>query len=345
MQYVYIREISGMSRRQSITCGVPQGSILGPLLFLLYVNDIFVNASHMDMILFADDTNLLIQDSSIVGLKEKCERELPKVADYLAANKLSLNIKKTKSMLFHTTQRQNKKDLQFDVSLNGVQIERVSDTKFLGVMINHNLTWKSQMSAICIKIGKMTGVISRFRNLFDRDILKKMYTAFILPHLQYGIAAWGNKANNRIITLHKRVIRIIANAHYRAHTDPLFNDLNLLKIHDLHLLRVLKIKLKIDLCKSTPHIENLWKAYLLKQKKGRDVKPQKQLPAPSCTIEIEKQLGIVHQIVYAMNDLIANGFPKDSLSNINQVKKWMIGRYWSVCPYGKACYVCNAWKK
>ena len=125
---------------QGISCGVPQGSILGPLFFILYVNDLN-NAFMLDAVLFADDTNLFISHSDPVYLINTLNGELNKLSTWFATNRLSLNLSKTNVMVFKPWQK--KQSCEFQVSINEQSILRVSETVFVGVFLDDNLTWTS----------------------------------------------------------------------------------------------------------------------------------------------------------------------------------------------------------
>ena len=127
------------SKHQTIKCGVPQGSILGPLLFLIYINDLSTVSSACFSILFADDTNMFITGRNISELSARLNADLQCVQEWLCCNKLSLNVLKTHYMIF-TTRNRTIDDL--DIEIDHVKIDRVFSTKFLGVQIDSKLTWK-----------------------------------------------------------------------------------------------------------------------------------------------------------------------------------------------------------
>ena len=152
-QYVtYNGEISDM---QIIKCGVPQGSILGPLLFLIYINDLANVCKYTMPIFFADDSNLFLNGRDPADIEVKLNNELAQIAQWLKVNKLALNIDKTACMLFGNRQGYSKVKLH----LQGKQIAQVSNIKFLGVILDEKLNWKAHVSYISGKISRAIAVI------------------------------------------------------------------------------------------------------------------------------------------------------------------------------------------
>ena len=137
---------NSISEKREILCGVPQGSVLGPLLFLVYLNDICNSSNLLDFFLFADDTNLLYADRSLKNLELTVNKELAKVSDWLIANKLTVNIKKSNFVIFRP--RQKKLTLQPAIKLFDNNSQRLvtldckNYVKYLGVLIDDYLSWK-----------------------------------------------------------------------------------------------------------------------------------------------------------------------------------------------------------
>ena len=235
-QYIHIDDTN--SNLGSISCGVPQGSILGPLLFILYINDIS-NISHlMHTILFADDTTILIESDNVSTALKLMNKELQKLNTWLTANKLSLNISKTHYMVFD--RGKEKKD-QDSLYLNKILIERVKFTKFLGVIIDEKLTWTHHISYIKNKISKGFGIILRARKFFNKSALLKLYNSFVLPYLIYCVEIWGNASEIHIlpiITLQKKIVRAITFSPYLAHTEDLFCILKIFPFKKLVIHRI-----------------------------------------------------------------------------------------------------------
>ena len=132
---------------------------------------------------------------------------------------------------------QKKQSFEFQVFINEQPILRVSETMFLGVLLDDNLTWKSHISLTANKLSKSIGIIHKSRFFLSTHSLRTLYNSMILPYLYYCNLAWAGtyKSNlQRIVTLQKRALRIVSNSTYIAHTGPIFKELKLLKFHDIH---------------------------------------------------------------------------------------------------------------
>ena len=230
MQYVQIMNMK--SNYSKVVCGVPQGSILGPKLFILYINDICKVSNLLNFVLFADDTNIFFSHKDIDFLINTINKELQNLSTWFAVNKLSLNVSKTHFILF--TNKNITSTL--NVNINNVNIDRVFHTKFLGVLIDHKLNWKEHIDYICKKLSKSIAVIRKARVMLKYDALYTLYCSIFLPYLYYCVEVWGNtyKSNtNKVFLKQKKVIRIIHNAGYIDHTSPLFFQSKTLKFPDI----------------------------------------------------------------------------------------------------------------
>ena len=156
------------SNKSFITCGVPQGSLLGPLLFLLYVNDIYCSSKKLNLYLFADDTNILHSHKDLKTLEKEMNVELHNVYQWLVSNKLTLNLKKTNFVIFRPYQKR----LPFfpTIYINNRQtntlthLEYKDHVKYLGVLINYKLSWKNHIDSITLKLSKTIGLLSKIRH-------------------------------------------------------------------------------------------------------------------------------------------------------------------------------------
>ena len=215
----------------NITCGIPQGSLLGPLLFIIYMNDFYRASDVLSFILFADDSSIFFSNPDPHILINTVNIELMKITQWIRANKLSLNIKKTKCMLFSNSIEL----LPNDVVIDGHALEVVKDITFLGVTVDNKLSWKPHIDNVCKKISRNVGVINRLKPYLPSGALHILYSSLILPYLNYGILAWGTSSQihlERILLLQKKSLRIISNSSYYAHTDPLFFENKILKINE-----------------------------------------------------------------------------------------------------------------
>ena len=147
--------------------------------FILYVNDLN-NASILHVILFADDTNLFISHNDLVYLINTLNTELNKLSTWFAANRLSLNLSKTNFMVFKPWQK--RQSFEFQVSINEQPILRVSETMFLGVFLDDNLTWKLHISLLASKLSKSIGIIHKSRFFLSTQSLRTLYNSMILPY-------------------------------------------------------------------------------------------------------------------------------------------------------------------
>ena len=220
-----------------ISHGVPQGSVLGPLLFLLYIND-FHNCSDLfDFHIFADDTNLFYSNRSLLTLEALVNESLNHISEWLTVNKLSLNIKKTNFIIFHPPQKVT--HYSPNLYINKEKIIQVKSIKYLGIHIDTHLNWKSHISYISKKIKRSIGILSKIRHFVNISILIQLYYTMIYPFLTYTLTTWGNTYSTNlkpIITLQKKAIRILTFSDYDAHSSPLFSKLKLLKFSDLVLI-------------------------------------------------------------------------------------------------------------
>ena len=226
-----------VSSRFNISCGVPQGSILGPLFFLLYINDIVNASTALQLILFADDTNVFLSGKDPEYLVNQLNIELNKLSVWFRVNKLSLNLKKTKFIVFKPNQK--RRGYNFQILINEQQINQVKETVFLGVIIDENITWKSEISHVANKVSKSIGMIHKSSFYLSSYSLRVLYYSLVYPYFFYCNIVWAStyKTNLvRLVKLQKRVVRIIDKSHFNAHSDPIFKKHGILKFHDLNLL-------------------------------------------------------------------------------------------------------------
>ena len=236
-------EVGNLGDPCIVSCGVPQGSILEPLLFLLYVNDLWKASKKLSVIMFADDSNLFTSGKNLHKLFFEMNAELEHISTWFKANKLSFNVNKTKFSLFHST---GKKRLIPNVLpklfIEDVEIKRDLVTKFLGVYIDENISWKSHIAHVCCKISKTIGILYKSREILSKFLLKQLYFSFVQSYLQYGNAAWGSTHKTKLETLcrkQKHAIRVINFKDKYEHTKNLFINMKVLNLYELNLFNIL----------------------------------------------------------------------------------------------------------
>ena len=193
VQYVEVEHC--ISSTCSIDCGVPQGSILGPLLYLIYVNDI-AESTNAKILSFADDTSLYVSDCNVDNLFRKANIAANNLFDWFCSNRLSLNPNKTKYIVLRTP-HQRCDITNHSIIINGTPLGQISQsidepcTKFLGVQINEFLSWNFQLKQINKKISRALFAIKKVKHFLPVECLRTVYFSMIHPHLTYGILAWG----------------------------------------------------------------------------------------------------------------------------------------------------------
>jgi len=235
-QYVYLNNTK--SDRLPIACGVPQGSILGPLLFLIYINDLNIVTKLLTFIMFADDTNIFISGKNLTDISSIVNTELQTISSWFSANLLSLNIKKTNYILFS-----NKVIGDVSILIGKEIITRVFETKFLGVLIQANLKWNAHVNSVANKISKTIGIINKVKYILSSAHLIRLYQSLIEPYLNYCCIVWATPNKSilleKLLKLQKCSVRIISYSPPRAHSRPLFNKLGILSIYDICLTQIL----------------------------------------------------------------------------------------------------------
>ena len=241
----YVVYDSKQSKTQTVQCGVPQGSILGPLLFIIYMNDICNASELLFSILYADDTSVQISGNDITDLVSSMNAELELLSRWFKANKLCLNAQKTFYLVFH---RARIKDHELSIQIDGSTLNRSRNIKYLGVIIDHKLNWCEHIAHVKNKVSKGIGILYKARQFLGKKSLHNLYYSYIYPYLIYCIEVWGSACQTHLHPLflvQKKIVRIITFSHYLAHTQPLFIDLFLLPLDKLILNRIGIIMYKI----------------------------------------------------------------------------------------------------
>ena len=242
-----------------ISCGVPQGSILGPLLFLIYINDLGTIFQNLSTVLFADDSNLIASGNSIETLERKINQDIPLLTKWLQTNRLSLNIKKTHVMVFGRKSKNQTNDLS--VTIEGTKLELVKHTKFLGVILDNEINWKQHILHISQKLSKSLGILKRARQFLNTSTLLQLYYSFLYPYLSYCCIIWGNAAQTTlwpIFRSQKYDVRILTNTRRRDSSKPSFTKLRILRLPDIYKTAVLTFVYKYKNGHLPPTFDNFF---------------------------------------------------------------------------------------
>ena len=247
-QYVSIN--GHESSLDSVLYGAPQGSVLGPLLFLICINE---KVHH-----FADGTYLLQFSKSVATLNRLVNLDMKNLTVWLNTNKISLNVDKTDLVIFK--HQRKKLDTEIKIKLNRKRLYPSQSVRYLGIKIDHNLNWKDHINDIAVKLSRANAVLFKIKNFVNITILKTIYFAIFDSHINYPNLVWAQNSNamSRILTLQKKAMIVITFQSRNCHSSPpLFSKLRLLKFTDkAHLENVLLISKFIN--SLLPPVFNNW---------------------------------------------------------------------------------------
>ena len=242
----YVKINNTFSSVGDITFGVPQGSVLGPLLFLIYINDLTNLSDQYKSILFADDTTLSFGGKHPLELTQLCNAELSKFSEWAISNRLSINVEKT---FFNIISNSHHDFSLIELILDNRQLTRKNPITYLGVVFDENLNFKDHINFVCKKVSKSIGVLNKLKTFTPFSTMKSLYYSLIYPYLNYCNLIWGGTFSthlNPLIILQKKAIRIINNTSYLHHTNNLFFNCSILKLNDIHRFNLVKYMYKLN---------------------------------------------------------------------------------------------------
>ena len=231
---------STSSSINAIGCGVPQGSCLGPLLFLVYINDLPFCLNKGKVTMYADDTAISHSSRCLSKLQDDLNQDLVNLQNWLHGNKLSLNVVKTQSLIIGSRPNIQKIEKQTEAKpsfeIGDQKINMITDTKYLGVQIDDKLQWDRHTEHVKAKALRALGLIKHAKKFLPSGDLQKMYRGIVEPHFSYCCSVWGCCSETKLNSLQKiqnRAARITTNSPYDASAAPLLQNLGWPSIKDL----------------------------------------------------------------------------------------------------------------
>ena len=237
VQYCRVNGVD--SQIENIDIGVPQGSCLVPLLFLVYVNNLPRAVKNSTTFMYADDTSLCFKSKDLSWLNEALNEDLSRLDAWLISNKLSLNVAKTQSMLVSTKVKRkvlDKSSQHLQVKINETELEVVSKIKYLGVFLDNSLDWKDQVQAVSLKVSRGLGILKHAKNFLPFSTLTSLYTSIVEPLFRYCCSVWGCAGTteiNRLQKLQNRAARIVTNSSFDTPSNKLIEKLGWKTINEL----------------------------------------------------------------------------------------------------------------
>ena len=230
-----------------IEWGVPQGSVLGPLLFLIFINDIPL-ASDLGTWLFADDTVLVESANSLSALQHKMNYQVDKVQTWLLANKLSVHyVDKSQYMLVNSNNITRIEDNLFELKMADYIIARTKTYRYLGLIVDEKLSWADHIKEVCLKLSQAAGVIFKVRNRLTHEALMLIYHALVGQKLRYGLICWATAPKfllDKVDVSHNKIVRYLTFSKACSRAWSLYRKLDVLPLDTLKELEWGKIMYK-----------------------------------------------------------------------------------------------------
>ena len=235
-QTVFINGV--FSEYKVVNSGVPQGSILGPLLFIIYTNDFLKTCQYFDMYMFADDTTIMY---SAETLDDRCiHSDIVCLQEWINCNYLYLNVRKSELMWFC--------EPITDIRLQNENLKNSDSVKYLGIHLDRNFSFEVHVDNVVKRLSKHVFAISRIRKFVNRSVLLRYYKSFIEPTIRYGLLIYGCTAYSKLLRIYmvqKKLLKLIFFKKPRESVTHLFSESTILSVYDLYILELMKFVLKL----------------------------------------------------------------------------------------------------
>ena len=225
---------------EGVDCGVPQGSCLGPLLFLVYVNDLPYCLKTSDVVMYADNTTIYYSSPSMTDINTAINADLEALRGWLEGNKLSLNVVKTQGMIIGSRGKLHSIDLprssKPELNIGSEEITMVNNTKYLGLQVDDQLKWSTHLSSTIKKVSRGIGMLKYSKRYLPKENLIMLYRSLVEPYFRYCCPVWGScsaSALDKLQKLQNRAARIVTNSPYDTSALPLIKSLGWLTIREL----------------------------------------------------------------------------------------------------------------
>ena len=233
-QFTSINGKKSESRYQR--CGVPQGSVLGPLFFLIYINDIQHVIDHESLRLFADDTGVFQYDKNLNRLINTVKTNFTKLLEWFKCNKLTINHTKSNFSIYHTKNRNVPNDIT-RIQIGDIDIKRENSVKYIGLTIDEELNWKKHIDILIKSLVKYFGLFNNIKYFVTEKLARQLYYAFIYSRIKYGIEVYGSCSLNlkkKIQVIQNKLLKLILRRHPRTSTNELHSNMKILKVEDIY---------------------------------------------------------------------------------------------------------------
>ena len=320
-QYVRINGFNSSS--EPVVSGVPQGSILGPLCFSLYINDMPL-AVREEVILFADDAAFVIISHTLAGLYEKIRELFSDLSGYLNMNRLIPNSRKSKLLMFRSRPTTDLPSFSF----GGEEIEWITEYKYLGITLTSNLNYSKHINNVSLKISRIAGTFTSLRTIVPRAILMKLYYALVFPHLNNHIVIWGSAPPSHLKALIVRtnnILRIILGVRWENYrptvsNNELYKQLNLLQVGNIFKLNLYKLlRLLVD-----GSLPEFWQLLLANHVTTHSYNTRgRRFRHPNIVSEIERR-ALSYQLIMMLEELPKRIFERNFISSVKHFKKILL---------------------